>query len=77
MANIALKWFKRASKIKPDLHFTYIGVAVNYFKLAKFEIAANFVRAGIVQLERKKIEKFGSLDYIEPVDEEPYYRDTS
>jgi len=44
----ALKWFKRASKIKPDLHFTYIGVAVNYFKLAKFEIAANFVRAGIV-----------------------------
>ena len=43
----ALKWFKRASYVKPDLHFTYIGAAINLFKLAKYELAAEFVRVAI------------------------------
>ena len=51
----ALKWFKRASFIKPELHATYIGAAINYFKLAKYDIAESFVRAAISQVEREKI----------------------
>lgn len=35
----ALKWFKRASQIKPSMHFTFIGAAINLFKLGKYEKA--------------------------------------
>ena len=73
----ALKWFKRASKIKPTMHFTFIGAAVNFFKLAKFEQAESFVRAAIAQVEKLKIEQCGSLDVIEKEDEGPFHRDKS
>ena len=32
----ALKWFKRASQIKPTMHFTFIGAAINFFKLGQY-----------------------------------------
>lgn len=61
----ALKWFKRASKIKPSLHFTFIGATINLFKLGKFALAESYVRAAISQVKKLKIEKFGDLSYIE------------
>ena len=70
----ALKWFKRASKIKPSLHFTYVGAAVNLFKLGRFEKAEAFVRAGIAQVKKLKIEKFGCLQHIEDEDIKPFNR---
>ena len=73
----ALKWFKRASRIKPSIHFTFIGAAVNLFKLGYCEFAAEFVRAAIYEVERIKMREFGSLDHIEKDDEDPKWRDQS
>ena len=61
----ALKWFKRASQIKPTMHFTFIGAAINFFKLGKYNEAANFIRAAIKEVEKEKILHFGALDYVE------------
>lgn len=71
----ALKWFKRASQIKPSMHFTFIGAAINLFKLGKYEKAEQFVRAAIKEVEKEKIEQYGSLDFEEPDDIEPDKRD--
>ena len=54
------------------MHFAFIGATINFFKLGKFQKAADFVRAAIAEVEKDKIEKFGSLDHVEKIDaEEP------
>ena len=73
----ALKWFKRASQIAPNKHFTFRGATINFFKLGKYQQASDFVRAAISEVKKEKIEKFGSLDHIETEDAEPYDRDSS
>ena len=73
----ALKWFRRASQIKPSMHFAFIGAAINFHKLGYYMRAAEFVRAAIQEVEREKIEQFETLEHIESDDEEPFYRDKS
>lgn len=73
----ALKWFKRASQIKPTLHFTFIGASINLFKLGRYQQAAKFIRAAIKEVEKEKISHFGSLDFVEDDDVQPFYRETS
>ena len=59
------------------MHFTFIGAAINFFKLGKFKKAADFVRAAIKEVERVKIEHCGSLDHVESDDVQPFYREDS
>ena len=59
------------------MHFTFIGASINFFKLGLYVQAAKFVRAGIKEVEKEKLEQFGSLDHIEEDDVQPFYREES
>ena len=37
------------------MHFTFIGAAINFFKLGKYSQAAVFIRAAIKEVEKVKI----------------------
>ena len=43
----ALKWFKQATKVKPDFELAHEGAALNLFKLGRYKEAAKALRACI------------------------------
>ena len=47
------------------MHVAFIGATINLYKLGMYQKAADFVRAAIIEVEKEKIAKFGSLDHVE------------
>ena len=61
----AHKWFKRSTFVEPKMHQSFIGAAVNAFKLGKYQAAADLVRSAIIEVKKEKINQFGDLEHVE------------